>query len=128
MLESLIPPAKEGGGSHSFEVQDNPQGYFLHPCQRLYLALVVASAAKVSEKAAAILMLKKSQNHFPRLQKIFWEGNYQGKDFIAAIKQDYCLDWEVVERDKQSKGFKVLPWRWKVERSFGCKTLSAAGY
>jgi hypothetical protein len=20
----------------------------------------------------------------------------EGKDFIAAIKQDYCLDWEVV--------------------------------
>jgi len=44
----------------------------------------------------------------------------EGKDFIAAIKQDYCLDWEVVERDKQSKGFKILPWRWKLERSFAC--------
>lgn len=28
-----------------------------------------------------------------------------------------ALDWEVVKRDKQSKGFKVLPWRWLVERT-----------
>jgi len=39
----------------------------------------------------------------------------RAKDFIAAVKEDYQLDWEVVKR-KQEK-FKVLPWRWMVERT-----------
>ncbi|MBV8885758.1 MAG: hypothetical protein JO235_17425 [Chroococcidiopsidaceae cyanobacterium CP_BM_RX_35] len=31
---------------------------------------------------------------FPHLQKIFADGGYDGKDFIAAVKQSYQLDWE----------------------------------
>ncbi len=77
---------------------------------------VVVSAANMSEKAGAKLLLEKSEGQFPRLEKIFADGGYDGKDFIAAVKQNYQLDWEVVKR-KQEKGFKVLPWRWIVERT-----------
>jgi putative transposase len=68
------------------------------------------------EKAGAQLLLEKSKDRFPRLQKIFADGEYDGKDFIATVKEDYQLDWEVVKR-KQERGFKVLPWRWIVERT-----------
>lgn len=81
------------------------------------LLQVVVSAANVSEKAGAKLLLEKIEGEFPRLQKIFADGAYEGKDFITAIKDDYQLDWEVVKR-KPEKGFKVLPWRWIVERTF----------
>ena len=33
------------------------------------------------------------------------------------MQEDYDLDLEVVKRN-QNKGFKVLPWRWIVERTF----------
>lgn len=59
-------------------------------------------------------MLEKILAKFSRLSKIFSDGGYDGSDFIASVKSDYLLDWEVVKR-KQSKGFKVLPWRWIVE-------------
>ena len=85
------------------------------------LLQVVVSAANVSEKAGAKLLLKKIAGQFPRLQKIFADGGYEGKDFIAAVKEDYQLDWEVVKR-KQGKGFKVLPWRWIVERTLAWLT------
>ena len=85
------------------------------------LLQVVVSAANVSEKAGAKLLLAKIKGQFPRLQKIFADGGYDGKDFIAAVKEDYQLDWEVVKR-KQERGFKVLPWRWIVERTLAWLT------
>lgn len=85
------------------------------------LLQVVVSAANVSEKAGAKLLLEKIEGQFPRLQKIFADGGYDGKDFVATVKEDYQLDWEVVKR-KQSKGFQVLPWRWIVERTLAWLT------
>lgn len=75
----------------------------------------------MSEKAGAKLLLEKIEGQFPRLQKIFADGGYDGKDFIATVKKDYQLDWEVVKR-KQDKRFKVLPWRWIVERTLAWLT------
>jgi putative transposase len=85
------------------------------------LLQVVVSAANVSEKAGAKLLLEKIKGQFPRLQKIFADGGYDGKDFITRVKEDYQLDWEVVKR-KQEKGSKVLPWRWIVERTLAWLT------
>jgi hypothetical protein len=58
------------------------------------LLQVIVSAANVSEKAGAQLLLAKIQDQFPRLQKIFADGGYDGKDFIATVKQDYQLEWK----------------------------------
>ena len=57
------------------------------------------------------------KDKFPRLEKIFADGGYQGEDFHNQVQEDYDLDLEVVKRN-QPKGFKVLPWRWIVERTF----------
>ena len=43
-------------------------------------------------------MLEKIKDKFPRLSKIFSDGGYEGADFIAAVKSDYQLNWEVVKR------------------------------
>lgn len=85
------------------------------------LLQVVVSGANVSEKAGAKLLLEKIGGQFPRLQKIFADGGYDGRDFIALVKEDYQLDWEVVKRE-QRQGFKVLPWRWIVERTLAWLT------
>lgn len=77
---------------------------------------MVVTAANLSEKAGTVMILEKICGQFPRLKKIFSDGGYEGKDFAQAVKDNYHLDWEVVKR-KQSKGFKVLPWRWIVERT-----------
>ena len=80
------------------------------------LLQVVVSAANVSEKAGALLLLKQIVGQFPRLLKIFADGGYEGKDFTQKVKDDHQLELEVVKR-KQGKGFQVLPWRWIVERT-----------
>jgi len=72
------------------------------------LLQVVVSAANMSEKAGALLILEKIVGQFPRLLKIFADGGYEGKDFRQKVKDDHHLELEVVKR-KQSKGFQVLP-------------------
>lgn len=80
------------------------------------LLQIVVSAANVSEKAGALLILEKIVGQFPRLLKVFADGGYEGKVFTQKVKDDHHLELEVVKR-KQSEGFQVLPWRWIVERT-----------
>jgi len=80
-----------------------------------FVVEVVVSAANVSEKAGAKLLLRRS-GHFP-LTEDFRRRGYDGKDFMASVKEDYQLDWEVVKRAAR---FKVLPWRWIVEITRAC--------
>lgn len=77
---------------------------------------VVVSAAKVPDRAGAVLLLEKVEDKFPRLSNSFSDAGYDGADFIASIKEDDQFNWELVKR-KQNKGFLVLPWRWIVERT-----------
>lgn len=46
---------------------------------------VVVSAANMSEKTGAKLLLEKSKGRFPGQKKIFADGGYDGKDFIATV-------------------------------------------
>lgn len=81
------------------------------------LLVVMVTAANMAEKKGAIQLLEQIKNQFPRLEKLFADGGYQGEDFHNQIQEDYDLDLEVVKRT-QKRGFKVLPWRWIVERTF----------
>ena len=82
------------------------------------LLMVVVSAASVTERSGAKLVLAKIAGLFPRLRLIWSDGGYDGQDFIQSVKDTYQWVWELVKRDKQSKGFKVLPWRWIVVSTF----------
>ena len=62
------------------------------------LLQVVVSAANVSEKAGALLILEKVVGQFPRLLKVFADGGYEGKEFAQKGKDDHHLELEVVKR------------------------------
>ena len=55
---------------------------------------------------------------FPRLRKIWADGNYTG-EWRTALHADGCLiNVEVVTRTDDTAGFQVIPQRWVVERTF----------
>ena len=69
----------------------------------------------------------------PSLQKTWADSAYRGR-FVEKVKEDLGIEIEVITRadanrgvwqeegdppPKVEKGFKVLPWRWVVERTFG---------
>jgi len=61
-----------------------------HIVDTLGLLEVVVSAANVSSWGEAVGKIRPIS---PRLQKIFADGGYDGKDFMASVKEDYQLDW-----------------------------------
>jgi putative transposase len=75
-------------------------------------------AADIQDRDGAKIVLKKTKKLFPRLTLIWADGGYAGK--LIWWTQRY-LSWtlEVVRRCDNTKGFKILPKRWIVERTFG---------
>jgi putative transposase len=52
------------------------------------------------------------------LKKIWADGAYSGKELARWCEQQGGWKLEIVERNPQTKGFKVSPKRWIVERTF----------
>lgn len=88
----------------------------------LILTLVVHAGSiqdRQGAKAVFIGLLKS----FPRLELIWADGGYAGK-LVGWIK-DFCgCTLEIVKRSDDLKGFKLLPRRWVVERTFGWLNFS----
>jgi putative transposase len=54
----------------------------------------------------------------PRLQKIWADAAYRGKDLADWRQQQGGWELQIVEREPGARGFQVQPRRWVVERCF----------
>jgi putative transposase len=97
------------------------------------LLAVKVTAASASDLAGAKMMLEPLVNLFPRMKVVWGDSHYRGT-LIEWVKKQLGWDVDVVQglgtvpdtstepsapMEKSSKGgFKVLPRRWVVERSF----------
>ena len=86
----------------------------------LILSLVITSAA-VQDRDAAKSLIKGLVERFGRLQIIWADGGYLGAlvGWVKQLRPFGKLRLEIIRRCDQVKGFKVLPKRWIVERTFG---------
>ena len=86
----------------------------------LILGLVITSAA-VQDRDAAKSLIQGLVQWFGRLQIIWADSGYQGKlvAWVKALRPFGKLHLAIVRRRDDVKGFKVLPKRWIVERTFG---------
>ena len=81
---------------------------------------VAVTAASVTERAGAQLVLRRVLTWFTWLRVLWVDGGYTGPAFAAWVKAlRPKLAVEVVKRSDDTTGFKVLPRRWVVERTFG---------
>ena len=82
---------------------------------------VVVHAADIQDRDGAKLVLAALANTFMRLRLIWADGGYAGAllDWVANLRSTRRLRMEIVKRTDDMKGFKVLPKRWIVERTFG---------
>lgn len=89
----------------------------------------VVHSADIQDRDGGVLVLSTLFGKFPLLTKLFADGGYQGPKFAAAVaKVMPSLSVEIVKRSDTAKGFKLLPKRWVVERSFAwfgrCRRLA----
>jgi putative transposase len=79
---------------------------------------IVVHAANIQDRDGAKLVMAKLLGMFPRLKLIWADGGYAGQLVgWAATFGKWVL--EIVKRSDDVKGFKLLPHRWVVERTFG---------
>jgi transposase len=77
----------------------------------------VVHSAGVQDRDGGVLVMTTLFGMFPFLRKLYADGGYQGPAFQAALKRVLRqVDVEIVKRSDQTKGFKLLPRRWIVER------------
>lgn len=81
------------------------------------LLTVVVTIAGIQDRDAAHRLLTALTGRFSTISLIWADGGYAGRLIIWARKVG-SLTVEVVKRTDDVKGFKVLPRRWVVERTF----------
>jgi transposase len=81
------------------------------------LLAVVVTAASVSDTAAGKDLLEAVAVEHPTVSKVWVDGGYQAGVWRTGAL--HGIDVEVVTRGSAEKGFRVLPRRWVVERTFG---------
>ena len=89
-------------------------------CLGLILAIMITPAA-VQDRDAAKGLIHLLLAMYSRVQVIWADGGYLGSlvQWVKQLRPFGKLHLEIVRRSDRVKGFKVLPKRWIVERTFG---------
>ena len=74
-------------------------------------------AANVQDRDCAAGLIERALRKYPRLKKIFADGGYAGPKLASALV-GLPVELEIVKRTDKNGGFKVLPRRWVIERTF----------
>jgi hypothetical protein len=84
------------------------------------LLLVVVTAAHVQDRNGAQLLLSPLAKQFRRWRLLWADGAYAGQrePWTCALGKWGKVRLEIVRKPKGQKGFVVLPWRGRVERTF----------
>jgi len=78
----------------------------------------IIHTADIQDRDGAPGVLASIRTSFPWLRHLFADGGYGGEKLRAALRGQGQWTLEIVKRSDTARGFKVLPRRWVVERTF----------
>lgn len=78
---------------------------------------VVVTAANISDIAGAKQAIPKIAEVFSTIEHLWADGTYRG-GLVGWVRETLDATLEIVKRDEGEKGFKLLPRRWVIERTF----------
>ena len=119
IIDSQSVKTVEQGGAKGYDAGKKVAGRKRHILVDTIGLLIVVKvlAANVQDRDGAKILLAEVKERMPRLFLIWADGGYRGK--LIGWVATTCL-WlvEIVKRNDDVKGFRVLPRRWVVERTF----------
>jgi len=130
VIDSQTASTTQAGGPRGFDPGKRLHGRKRHIVTDTNGLLLAAHVhpANVQDVHGAVPLLEHLRDCFPRLQHVFADRVYRGKQLTNALS--HCGPWaiEIVQRPPGVKGFQLLPRRWVVERTFAwfgrCRRLT----
>ena len=123
IIDSQSVKVADQAGARGYDAGKKVSGRKRHvavDCLGLILAMMITPAA-VQDRVAAKGLIQLLVTMYGRLQILWADGGYLGTlvQWVKQLRPFGKLKLEIVRRGERTKGFKVLPKRWIVERTFG---------
>ena len=124
VIDSQSAKTTESGGPRGFDAHKMLKGRKRHivtDTQGFPLAVLV-HPANIQDNHGAVPLLGTLRQTFPRLRHVVADRVYRGNKLRKAIAAFGRWRIKIVTRPKGSRGFKPLPKRWVIERTFAWLT------
>lgn len=123
IIDSQSVKTPDQAGQRGYDANKKISGRKRHvavDCLGLILAIFI-TPANVQDRDGAKPLIKTLVNLYGRLQLIWADAGYLGAlvAWVKSLRPFGKLRLEIVRRCDLLKGFKILPRRWVVERTFG---------
>lgn len=120
VIDSQSAKTTESGGPRGFDAAKQVKGRKRHivtDTQGFPLAVLV-HAANIQDNHGAVPLLAALRRIFPKLRYVVADRVYRGPKLRKAIAAFGRWKIEIVTRSQRAGGFKPLPKRWVIERTF----------
>ena len=120
-LDSQSVKTTEVGGIKGFDAGERVKGrkrHILVDTLGLLIAVVV-TGANVQDYHGVKPVLGTVKDRCPRLRVVWADGIYEKRWLIDWVRAECGWELVITKRSDKEKGFKVVPKRWVVERTFG---------